>query len=515
MYLPDDDFDDEDGDEYIYFADDPLRKRKPLLLSDFLPQAQISGTFDWGTGQEAEKQPRLILITMENGEKIVVDDLRLAAINGNLDVVKKILSESKMAVDTPLKDELTALIAAASAAQDQVVLFLLQSDADPNIGKNRYFPLMAAAGATADCEDSVLEQRIVACINHLIQFGAKVNAVDVYQTPALHFAVKNNRIQVTKSLLSHNANVNARDSFNLTATHIAAKFGYGLMIRALLDAGADLNLVNNDGQKPEDMAFAAGFEQIGKLLQHHRENPSGSPQTLHELEKVPSPEKKSIGGSADDEEGDDVVQVIRNDWQVFLQGYGLSELESVLMRNGIRTPPQFLRLTEEDLDKIGILSHHKKKVMSVIEKFPADLMSNPTPELPVPKKNVTSPDLYNFLLNLRRQLIYMESSLTTVERRFCRNPVTLQKGIETVRANGVEDEFAGCCDNVTSIRKILNDIEKDLKAAKRLGVKCPGLITDDDLHQESKWLNTSVMLLGAAVLSGLFYSWGIRHLNIR
>ena len=512
MYVVDEDFDDDD-DAYMFFDNDSLRNKKRLTLSDFLPVAQVSDGFDWGTGSEAKKQPRLILTTMQNGERMFVDDFRLAAMNGKSEQVKQFIAEAKLPVDTLLKDEWTALMTAASAAQDQIVLLLLESGADPNLGKKDFKPLMAAVCATADCDNEVLENRIVTCVTHLIKFGAKVDAMDLYRTTALHFAVKKNHIQVAKALLDHKANVNAQDYYAATATHIAAKFGYGQMIRVLLDAGADLNLMDNNGLMPENTAYSNDFGLISDLLTRYRKDRSLSCLPV-EVGKVVPPEQKSFGESDAADADDDVARVMHNDFQVFLRGFGLADLEPAFLKHGLSTPPDVLKLKEEDLDKIGILSNQKQKLMAVIEKFPADLMSTPSP-LPVPKKHVSSPELYNFLVNMRRQLLYMEAALTVVERNVCRNPVTLQRGIEMVPADGVMSEFSKCCNNVSAIQRVLHDIDQDLKTAKKLGVESPGLIREGDQDRGRRGIAIPVLLAGGAVLCGLLCSGGLKNLNFK
>lgn len=518
MYVLDDDFDDEDDGE-LFFPDDPLRKKRRPVLADFLPKANITGPFDWGDLVAPPKPERLIVVRMQDEEKklLVVDDLRLAVKSGNLEFVKTFLKDSKLPVDTVLKDDWAALMHAAISAQSEVLQFLLESGADPNLRSRGFAPIMAAVCATADCDKQLLEQRIVSCVNLLVQSGAEVNAVDAYGTCALHFAAKNNLIQVTKSLLSHKANVNSQDSNNDSAIHIAAKFGFGQLIRLLLESGADLNLTNNSGLKPEDTAISNGFSEIGDLLTRYRTENLVSVQAL---EKVVPKEKTGFVGEEEvgDDDDDEVAKFLHNDFQIFLQGYRLPDLEPVLAKHNITKLPDVLKLSREDLDKMGILSERKNALMKAIESFSLDYTSK-SRQLPVPKKRVSSAELYEFMLNVTRQLKYIEASVRVVERGVGTDPGSLQRGMETIPPNGLEKEFTRCFQSSAAIHSAISAIGRDLMAAKRLGIGRPGLVTDNDFRFEEDIINVSgrVSMIRVLVVAGavLLFSAAWKKLSLK
>ncbi|KFM69293.1 Ankyrin repeat, SAM and basic leucine zipper domain-containing protein 1, partial [Stegodyphus mimosarum] len=64
----------------------------------------------------------------------LLDDLRYAVLQGNLDIIKDILSKN-IWVDTILKAGWTGLMYACSAGHPEVVEFFLEKKADPNFHK--------------------------------------------------------------------------------------------------------------------------------------------------------------------------------------------------------------------------------------------------------------------------------------------------------------------------------------------------------------------------------------------
>lgn len=73
---------------------------------------------------------------------IVLDDIRMAVVNGNLDYIKsQIELENEFEIDTILKSGWTSLMYAANSGQPEIVRYCLEKSADPNWhkGKNGAF----------------------------------------------------------------------------------------------------------------------------------------------------------------------------------------------------------------------------------------------------------------------------------------------------------------------------------------------------------------------------------------
>ncbi|XVF31096.1 hypothetical protein REPUB_Repub16aG0116200 [Reevesia pubescens] len=146
--------------------------------------------------------------------------LHHAAGIGNIELLKSILAKG-VEVDSQ-SDAGTPLVWAAGHAQHDAVKVLLDHHANPNTEtEDNITPLLSAVAAGS-----------LACLDLLIQAGAKVNVIAGGATPL----------------------------------HIAADNGSPELINSLLKAGADPNFLDEDGQKPIQVAAARGQRQAVEIL---------------------------------------------------------------------------------------------------------------------------------------------------------------------------------------------------------------------------------------------------------
>lgn len=263
-----------DSDGFMF--NDDIEKPKRLTVWDFMKQDRRHDLvdIDWGTAAIVEEPRKGIvnLDTIADGTKsdliqcqekksdlktnprLCLDTIRVAAMNGNLEYVKKYLS--KVGVDIRLKNEWTCLMWATAHAHPEIVRFCLESGADANQHKSKMTVLMVASVAHIHASDNVTkfcysplsdpnsfetstdgavdfdtnptivitrdrEADIVTCIDFLVGHGAKVNDVDPCGTTALLFAVKKNRRLVLDKLLSLGANLNHADTYGYSVSVIS------------------------------------------------------------------------------------------------------------------------------------------------------------------------------------------------------------------------------------------------------------------------------------------------------
>ena len=150
----------------------------------------------------------------------------------------------------------TPLMFASISGKSEVVALLIEHQVDFDAqGKNGWGALMIAA---AKGHTQVVDQLLTA--------GAEVNTHDVYYWTPLHRAVYEERIEVSKRLLSSpGIKVNARDDQGATALHHASKLGNLSLVRLLLSHGADPDIADVHELKPQHYAQKSGQ---GHVLVH-------------------------------------------------------------------------------------------------------------------------------------------------------------------------------------------------------------------------------------------------------
>ena len=94
-------------------------------------------------------------------------------------------------------------------------------------------------------------------IDYLIGKGADVNAKDVSGNTPLITAAKDysyGMTDVVTTLLNHNADLEAKDLDEMTALHWAAKQGLPSVVELLLEKKANTEAIDNSGKTPLDLA---------------------------------------------------------------------------------------------------------------------------------------------------------------------------------------------------------------------------------------------------------------------
>ncbi|KAK8576161.1 hypothetical protein V6N13_090638 [Hibiscus sabdariffa] len=205
--------------------------------------------------------------------------IHFAAREGKTEVCKFLLEELKLDVDTRDEDGETPLLHAARQGHTLTAKYLLEHGANPTIPSD--------LGATALHHSAGIGN--IELLKHMLAMGVEVDSQSDAGTP-LVWAAGHDQHDAVKVLLEHNANPNAETEDNVTpllsavaagslscldlliqagakvnitaggATplHIAADHGNPELINSLLKAGADPNVIDEDGQKPIQVAAARG-----------------------------------------------------------------------------------------------------------------------------------------------------------------------------------------------------------------------------------------------------------------
>jgi len=78
---------------------------------------------------------------------------------------------------------------------------------------------------------------------------------------------------------------NIKDRYGFTALHYAAQYGLEKLAEKLIAVGADVNAVNNNGETPRDLAVAAGYASIVKIIDDARKDRK-NPAALRDLDPL-------------------------------------------------------------------------------------------------------------------------------------------------------------------------------------------------------------------------------------
>ncbi|XP_068759600.1 protein fem-1 homolog B-like [Montipora capricornis] len=174
----------------------------------------------------------------EDGNQVVTP-LIIAARNGNLDSVKKLLSyradiEARGTLKFEDKDNpnpiegCTPLWAAAAAGHLDVVTFLIERNAEiDGRTSTKSTPLRAAA-----------YKGWFDIVTYLVEKGADINATTEFESTPLMITCYKEHMSVATYLIEHGANVNLQDKKGDTALHYAAKTGHLEIVNKLLAFGA-------------------------------------------------------------------------------------------------------------------------------------------------------------------------------------------------------------------------------------------------------------------------------------
>lgn len=265
--------DDYDSDDGFMFSDE-IEKPRRLTVWDFMKQDRKLDVveIDWGAAVVVS-EPRKGIVNLDTtavgttsdliqcqddksdlksdlktSPCLCLDTIRVAAMNGNLDYVRKYLPI--VGVDIRLKNEWTCLMWATAHARPEIVRFCLESGADANQHKSNMTVLMVACVAQIDTSDNVKklcysplsdpdfatstdgagdtnptivitqdrEADIGTCVDLLVGHGAEVNQIDPSGTTPLIFAVKKNRRLLVDKLLTLGANINHADTYGYSVS---------------------------------------------------------------------------------------------------------------------------------------------------------------------------------------------------------------------------------------------------------------------------------------------------------
>ena len=151
------------------------------------------------------------------------------------------------------------------------------------LGVSVLWILSSAVGIAADTVSEAAMKGDIALVRSLLQQKADVNQSQSDGTTALHWAVRQDRLDMVNLLIEAGANVKAANRLGVTPLLLACINGNAAAIEALLKAGADANgVVSELGETPLMMAARTGNSDAVKVLLSHGANVNSRESSLGE-----------------------------------------------------------------------------------------------------------------------------------------------------------------------------------------------------------------------------------------
>jgi ankyrin repeat protein len=136
----------------------------------------------------------------------------------------------------------------------------------PSLFVATWMGFVAPAAADTALADAAM-RRDAAAVRALLQQKVDVNAPGKDGTPALHWFVRVNDLEMAQLLVRAGADVRMADRYGVTPLFVACANGNDAMIRMLLDSGADPNSVDPTGETALMIAARTGdLDSVRSLL---------------------------------------------------------------------------------------------------------------------------------------------------------------------------------------------------------------------------------------------------------
>lgn len=228
--------------------------------------------------------------------------INIAILEDNLKIVKYFVDTLKFNTNQPDSLGLTSMHWAAYFDCKDIVTYLLNKSAKPDIPADNtfYTPLILAItwqntdickilldhGANPNAVTKTgktpiffaVETGNIELCKLLIERGAKLNQQDNLdsETP-LFYAIQQNNLEICKLLIEKGADVNIADKYGWTPLHKAAFDGKFEICKLLIEHGVDVNAKITSfyrGFTPLHFAAKNGYYKICKLLLEHGADPN-------------------------------------------------------------------------------------------------------------------------------------------------------------------------------------------------------------------------------------------------
>lgn len=202
---------------------------------------------------------------------------------GDMNAIRRMVSDDPSLVDSFNEQGLTAVLAAAYFQQPAIAQFfvehgaslnLFESCAVGNLDKVKRLLEKQPDHLNAFAPDGFQPLGLAAFFGHtevvrfLLLRGADVNtpSQNGLKVTPLNSAAAGGHLEIARLLLEHGADPNARQADDFVPLHAAAQNGQRDMVELLLKHKADKALLNKQGKSAYDIAVEAGHSALLELL---------------------------------------------------------------------------------------------------------------------------------------------------------------------------------------------------------------------------------------------------------
>ncbi|XP_067650441.1 ankyrin repeat domain-containing protein 50-like isoform X1 [Haliotis asinina] len=239
------------------------------------------------------------ILVSHGGDVSIVDGssnsiLHVACIGGNVDMVKYVLSQNLVDINSGGQYGRTPLMSAVGRGCRDVFDLLVSSGGDVSLvdSSSNTILHLACIGGHVDMVKYVLSLDVVdinvrgqygrtplmsaawrghrKVFDFLVSKGGDASVVDDDGNNILHLACIGAQVEMVKYILSQDVvDTNSRGQFGRTPLMIAAEKGYRVVFDLLVDRGGDVSVVDDDGNNILHVACIGGHLEMVKYVLSH------------------------------------------------------------------------------------------------------------------------------------------------------------------------------------------------------------------------------------------------------